>query len=135
MAGVTTSDPMAAVRAFVDAFNNDDAEGAEAACVDEPQIIDDFPPYQWSGSHAVTKWYGDMASMAEEYAMSEPSVALRDPLHVIVSHHSGYVVVPIDVRWQEDGARAERTGFLTMTLREDGEGWRISACAWTWEAS
>jgi ketosteroid isomerase-like protein len=133
MGELTDLGPMTAVRAFVKAFNNEDADGAEAACVDDMQIIDDFPPYQWTGGQAVARWFDDMARMAEKYAMSEPSVALKDPLHVIVSDHSAYVVVPIDVRWRENGTRAERAGYMTMKVREGGEGWVLSACAWTWK--
>lgn len=132
MGGVGDLEPMVAVRAFVEAFNNDDVELAEAACADETLIIDDFPPYEWSGDRSVTRWIQDMDRMAKKYGMSEPSVALADPRHVIVSEHHAYVVVPIDVRWLENGAPAERTGFMTMALRDDAEGWRISACAWTW---
>jgi ketosteroid isomerase-like protein len=132
MAGVSHLGPMTAVRAFVEAFNNDDAELAEAACADETLIIDDFPPYEWSGGGSVTRWFHDMDRMATKYRMSEPSVALEEPRHVIVSEQHAYVVVPIDVRWLEDGTHAERTGSMTMAIREGTEGWRISALAWTW---
>jgi|SRR5215203_2351640 len=133
MAEAVAQSPMVAVRSFVEAFNHDDVDRAEAACADETLIIDDFPPYEWTGNRSVTRWYDDMARMAEQYGMSEPSVALRDPLHVMVSDRYAYVVVPVDVGWLQDGEPAERTGFITMVVRERPEGWRISACAWTWQ--
>ncbi len=132
MAGMGDLGPMAAVRAFVEAFNSADVELAEAACADETLIIDDFPPYEWSGGRSVTRWFHDMARMAKKYRMSEPSVALDDPRHVIVAEEHAYVAVPINVRWLEDGTPAERTGSITMAIRAGAEGWRISALAWTW---
>ena len=71
--------------------------------------------------------------LAKEYGMSEPSVALEDPRHVIVSDGHGYVVAPIEVRWLQNGTPAQRSGFMTMGVREGNEGWRISVCAWTWD--
>lgn len=45
MAGSTESGPMVAVLQFVEGFNNDEIEHAQAACADETSIIDDFPPH------------------------------------------------------------------------------------------
>jgi SnoaL-like protein len=123
---------MAAVHRFVEAFNDDDVALMQAACAGETSIIDDFPPYQWTGDQATTKWYLDMAGMAGLYSMSEWSVMLDEPLHLIVSDRLAYVVVPVAARWLEDGTPADRTGYLTAALREIAEEWRISAFAWAW---
>ena len=125
-------DPMVAVHAFVEAFNDNDVARAEAACMDETVILDDFPPHEWSGNRAVTRWFNDMGRFATEYGMSDPSVALAEPLHVMVSDRYAYVVAPVDVRWLENGTPAERTGFMTLGVREGADGWRIAACVWTW---
>jgi len=132
MTGSTEIGPMVAVRQFVEGFNNDDVDLAQAACADETSIIDDFPPHEWTGRAATTRWYRDMARMATGYGMSHWSVTLNEPRHVIVSDRHAYVVVPIDVRWLQDGTPVERTGSMTVALREGAEGWRISAYAWTW---
>ncbi len=132
MTGSTEIGPMVAVRQFVEGFNNHNVDLAQAACADETSIIDDFPPHEWTGRGATTSWYRDMARMATEYGMSDPSVTLKEPRHVTVSDRHAYVVVPIDVRWLQDGTQEERTGSMTLALSEGAEGWRISACAWTW---
>ncbi len=132
MTGSTETGPMVAVRQFVEGFNKDDVHLIQAVCADETSIIDDFPPHEWTGRGATTRWYREMARMASEYRMSDWSVSLNEPRHVIASDGHAYVVVPIDVRWLQDGTPAERTGSMTVALREAAEGWRISACAWTW---
>ena len=132
MTGSTEIGPMVAVRRFVEGFNNDDVDLAEAACADETSIIDDLPPHEWTGRGATRRWFRDMARMAAEYGMSDWSVTLDEPRHVMVSDQHAYVVVPIDVRWLQHGTPEERTGSMTVALREEAKGWRISACAWTW---
>ena len=132
MTASTAIGPMVAVRQFVEGFNNGNVELAEAACADETSIIDDFPPHEWTGRGATTRWFRDMARMAAEYGMSDWSVALDEPRHVMVSDRQAYVVVPIDVRWLQHGTPEGRTGSMTVALREQANGWRISACAWTW---
>src|SRR5690348_5120643 len=113
MTGSTETGPMAAVRQFVEAFNRDNIDLAQAACADETSIIDDFPPHEWTGPGATTRWYRDMARMATEFGMSDPSVTLNEPRHVKVSDRHAYVVAPIDVRWLQDGMPTEATGSMT----------------------
>lgn len=132
MTGSTDSGPMVAVRRFVAGFNDDDVEEMQASCLAETSIVDDFPPHEWSGIGAATSWYRDMAAMATGYGMSDWSVLLDEPRHVAESDAHAYVVVPVVVRWLQEGAEVERTGFFTAALREVEERWSISAFAWTW---
>jgi hypothetical protein len=133
MTGSTDPGPMVAVRQFVEGFNNGDIDLAQAACTDETSIVDDFPPHEWAGPGATTRWYREMAAMATESGMSDWSVTLAEPRHITVSDRHAYVVIPADVRWQQDGASTGRTAALTVALREEAEGWRISAFTWTWD--
>jgi hypothetical protein len=123
---------MEAVRRFVKAFNADDVDGMQAACTDTTFIIDDFSPHEWSGRHATTTWYREMARFAAGYSMSEWSISLGEPRHVIVSEGRAYVAVPADVRWLRDASPAARQCLMAMTLHEGARGWRISSLAWAW---
>ena len=78
MTGSEQCDPIDAVRAFVEGFNNDDVDAMQAACTDDTSIIDDFPPHQWLGSGATTRWYRDMAEWATGYDMADWSVLLGE---------------------------------------------------------
>ena len=133
MTGSADTGPMVAVRQFVEGFNNGDIDLAQAACTDETSIVDDFPPHEWAGPGATTRWYREMAAMATESGMSDWSVTLAEPRHITVSGRHAYVVIPADVRWQQDGASTGRTAALTAAIREEAEGWRISAFTWTWD--
>jgi hypothetical protein len=95
--------PMVAVRQFVEGFNNENIDLAQAACDDETSIIDDFPPHEWTGRGATTRWYRDMARMGAEYSMSDPSVTLGEPRHVLVSDRTSTSWFPSTC----DGCRTE----------------------------
>ena len=123
---------MAPVRQFVDAFNKNDIKRAEAACADQTFIIDDFPPHEWRGSRATSKWFHDLARMGKKNGMSDPFVTLRKPRQVDVTGTHAYVVVPINLRYNEKGHLVKRTGLMTLALHKGVGGWRIAAWAWTW---
>src|ERR1700720_3674838 len=55
------TDVMAPVRQLIDGFNKTRIKMAQAACADQTFIIDDFPPNEWRGSGATSKWFHDLA--------------------------------------------------------------------------
>jgi hypothetical protein len=73
------ADVMAPVRQFVDGFNKSNIKMAQAACADQTFIIDDFPPHEWRGSRATSKWFHDLAALGKKYDMSDPFVTLGKP--------------------------------------------------------
>ena len=123
---------MAAIRLFVEGFNNDDVEAMQATWADDASLIDDFPPHLWTGLGVATRWYRDMAAWATGYDMADWSVELAEPRHHVVSDRDAYVVVSFVARWLEEGAPAESAGSIAASLRELEGQWRISALAWTW---
>jgi hypothetical protein len=126
------ADVMAPVRHFVDGFNKSDVKMAQAACVDQTFIIDDFPPHEWRGSMATSKWFRDLTRMGKKNGMSGAFVTLLKPRQVNVTGTHAYVVVPINLRYNEKGQLVKRTGLMTLALRRGVDGWRISGWAWTW---
>ena len=58
-------------------------------------------------------------------------VKLAKPKHVDVSGDHGYVVVPANYNYKQDGRTvAENGSLLTVALQKGADGWRITA--WTW---
>ena len=126
------TDVMAPVRQFVDAFNKGDTKMVQAACADETFIIDDFPPHEWRGSGASSKWFHDLTAMGKKYDMSDAFVTLGKQRRLHISGTDAYVVVPVNLRYQEKRRSIKTTGWMTLALHKGIEGWRISAWAWTW---
>jgi len=126
------ADVMAPVRQFVDGFNKSDIKMAQAACADQTFIIDDFPPHEWRGSRATSKWFHDLAALGKKCDMSDPFVTLGKPRQVHVTGTHAYVVVPANLMYKEKGHLIRRTGLMTLALHKAVDGWRISAWAWAW---
>ena len=126
------TDVMAPVRQFVDGFNKSDIKMAQGACADETFIIDDFPPHEWRGSGATSKWFHDLTAMGKKYDMSDAFVTLGKPRRVDVTGAHAYVVVPVNLRYNEKGRVVKTTGLMTLALHNGIESWRIAAWAWTW---
>jgi ketosteroid isomerase-like protein len=126
------ADVMAPVHQFVDGFNKNDIKTAQAACADQTFIIDDFPPHEWRGSGATSKWFRDLTRMGKKNGMSDSFVTLLKPRQVHVTGTHAYVIVPINLRYNDKGQLVKRTGLMTLALHKGVDGWRIAALAWTW---
>ena len=126
------ADVMAPVRQFIDGFNKSDIKMAQAACADETFIIDDFPPHEWRGSGATSKWFHDLTRMGKKNGMSDSFVTLLKPRQVDVTGTNAYVIIPINLRYNDKGQLIKRTGLMTLALHKGVDGWRIAALAWAW---
>src|ERR1700722_13478316 len=108
------ADVIAPVRQFVDGFNKSDIKMAQAACADQTFIIDDFPPHEWRGSGATSKWFRDLTRMGKKNGMSDAFVTLLKPRQIAVTGTHAYVVVPIDLRYNDKGQLVKRAGLMTL---------------------
>ena len=126
------ADVMAAVRQFVDSFNKGDVKAAAAVCADETSIIDEFPPHEWHGPGACTKWMNDYDADAKKNGITDGLVTLSAPRHVDVAADHAYVVVPANYAFKEKGKPVQETGsMLTIALQKGAGGWRITGWAWS----
>jgi hypothetical protein len=127
-----TSTPLDAVKQYIDAFNDGDAE-AMAATFDVPgSILDGMPPHLWQGPTATQDWYRDVLAEGELHGASGYFVTLEAPVHDTITRGSAYVVVPATMTFTVAGNKVTQTGAaFTVALRMRPEGWRIAAWAWT----
>lgn len=124
-------DPMAAVRQYVDAFNNGDVQAMAAACADPMQILDGMAPHVWQGPTAAEDWWKDVLAEGEHLGASGYRITLGEPQHVDVSGISGYVVVPATMAFELRGQAVTQTGpVFTAALRKIDADWRLAAWAW-----
>ena len=103
-----------------------------AACADQTSILDEFPPYEWHGAGACTKWMNDYDADAKKNGITDGFVALSAPRHVDVAADHAYVVVPANYAFKEKGKPVQETGsLLTIALQKGAGGWRITGWAWS----
>ena len=129
---VVTEDPLAAVRTYVDAFNQGDAAKMAAAFAVPGSILDGMAPHLWQGPTATQDWYKDVLVEGKHLGAADYFITLGEPLHNNVTGDSAYVVVPATMTFKLRGEPVTQSGALfTVALRKLPEGWRIAAWAWT----
>jgi ketosteroid isomerase-like protein len=128
---MSTTDPIVAVRRYIDAFNKGDADRMAATFAEHGSILDGMAPHLWVGQTAARDWYRDVLIEGEAHGASGYSVTLGEPLHNNVTGDSAYVVVPATMTFQVQGKQVTQTGAIfTVALRKVTDGWRIAAWAW-----
>jgi hypothetical protein len=60
-----TTEPMGAVRQYIDAFNRGDMDGMAATCAVPASILDGMAPHVWQGPTACKDWYRDVLTTGE----------------------------------------------------------------------
>ena len=125
------TDVMVPVHQFIDGFNKGDTKTAVATCADQTSIIDEFPPYEWHGAGACSKWANDFEADAKKNEITDGVVTLGNPRHVDIAADRAYVVVPANFAFKVKGKPVKETGStMTLTLHKGEAGWRITGWAW-----
>ncbi|HEX4795591.1 MAG TPA: nuclear transport factor 2 family protein [Humisphaera sp.] len=128
---MNATDPMVAIRHYIDAFNKGDAERMAAVFAVPGSILDGMAPHVWHGPTATQDWYKDVLTEGKQHGASGYVVTLAEPLHNNVTGDSAYVVVPATMTFKVQGAQVTQSGAVfTVALRKVGDGWRIAAWAW-----
>ena len=128
---MNATDPIAAVRHYINAFNKGDREGMAAAFAVPGSILDGMAPHVWHGPTATQDWYRDVLIESEQHGASGYVVTLGEPLHNNVTGDSAYVVVPATMTFKVQGKQVTQSGAVfTVALRKLPEGRRIAAWAW-----
>jgi len=127
-----TTEPIAAVRHYIESFNKGDAKAMAAMCADPMFILDGMAPHVWHGPTATGDWHRDVMIEGEHVGATEYFVTLGDAKHNNIIGDSAYVVVPATMTFKLQGKQITQSGaFFTVALRKLNEGWRIAAWAWT----
>ena len=133
---MNTQDPMAAVRQYIESFNNADQEGMAASFVDPGSILDGMAPHVWLGPTATQDWYRDVLIEGKQHGASDYFVTLGETLHNNVTGDSAYVVVPATMTFKIGDKQVTQSGAVfTVALCKLADGWRIAAWAWAKGAS
>ena len=128
---MATTDPMAAVRQYIEAFNKADTAGMAAMFAVPGSILDGMAPHVWHGPTATQDWYRDVLIEGEQHGASNYFVTLGDPLHNDITGDAAYVVVPATMTFQVRGQKMTQSGAIfTVALRKLPDGWRIASWAW-----
>lgn len=129
----TNTELMAPIQKFMETFNKGDVAGAEAthAAVPDLTIIDEVPPYLWSGPGAFKAWSSALDSDAKKQGMTEPMVSVSAPTRVESNGDRAYVIVPAVFTFKLKGAAMRSMAQMTFVLQKGATGWLINGWTWT----
>jgi hypothetical protein len=112
-------DPIAAVRAYVDAFNRGDATAMATTFAASGLILDGMAPHVWQGPTATRDWYRDVLIEGKQHGASDYFITLGEPLHNNVNADSAYVVVPATMTFKLRRQQVKQTGAV-FTVAHSG---------------
>ena len=115
---------------LLDAFNKGDTNTVLALCVDDMSILDEFPPYEWHGPGAFSKWFADYDADAKKNGVTDGKVTNDKPRHVDITGDRAYVVAPAHYTYKQNGKPKKENGIDTVTLQKGKDGWRITGWCW-----
>src|SRR4029453_18021499 len=83
---------VAPIQKFMDSFNKGDAAGAAATHAATPDlfILDEVPPYAWTGAKAFNAWAADLESDAKANGITDQSVKISAPTRTEVHGDHAY---------------------------------------------
>ena len=83
-AGVA-ADVTSVVHQWADGFNKADLRLIAASCADEASVVDDFPPHEWNGAEACTRWFEDFRAFARRADITDAVITVGEPGHVDIT--------------------------------------------------
>src|SRR5262249_28871877 len=104
------TDVAAVVRQFVDGFNKGDVKSALATCAEQGTIIDEFPPYTWSGAEFCSRWASAYDADAKKNGMTDAVVTMGSARHVDIDGDHAYVVAPVSFAYKQNGKAMNEAG-------------------------
>jgi SnoaL-like protein len=128
---MSSNEPIAAVRQYLDGFNKGDARVMAASFANTGSILDGMAPHVWQGPTAAQDWYRDVLIEGKQHGASGYSVTVGEPLHNNVTGDRAYIVLPATMKFKLGDKQITQSGAIfTVALRKLAEGWRIAAWAW-----
>lgn len=127
-------DPLAgAVADFIAAFNAGDIEAIVELHADSPAIIDEVPPFIFTGPDAVDEWLTALVAFDAAQGRSDGSVAMGDIVRTDRVGSRAYVVTEVVYSYRDNGVPTAQPARISLALTETSEGWRFAGWAWAGE--
>src|ERR1700761_602850 len=118
---------LATVDAALDAAQSGDIKAMRTEYLPNCSFVDEFAPYQWSGTGAMDAYFMSAAEMYKQTGMTGTKVSRGAPNYVYATSTNAYVVIPLDVQATVKGKPYRASGALVFALQHTDAGWKISS--------
>ncbi len=115
---------------LVAAFNGDSKAAVQALCAPSGTVVDEFPPYQWTGADACGKDYDAFAVWAKQVKLTKPHGVIVGTPYVDTSGSHGYVSFHVHNTGLIAGKPAVDDGVFSIVATKTGGSWKITTMAW-----
>jgi uncharacterized protein DUF4440 len=115
---------------MVAALVANDATAFRAVCAASTTVIDEFPPYSWSGPDTCARWSAAFKVFMGQVKMTDPKGTVAPHPFIDVTGNHAYVVAK--VKWDAtlSGKPISEEGTWTFVLAKSGAAWKITSIAW-----
>jgi hypothetical protein len=129
-ASAAETDPaiLAAVDAAIAAINAGSVADAKAVFTDAPAaIIDDFPPFLWSGKTAVVEYSRDLKAILTMYGITYWRFQRHQPRYLLATEDRAWLVVPASFPFLLGGKTQSVSADWVFVLAKIDGKWRVDS--------
>jgi ketosteroid isomerase-like protein len=133
-AGAATSDSatLKPVEAIFAGGNANDSAAIAAAYSSDALIIDEFPPFRWSGPKAAATWWNGFGAFLTKVGISNGHLIHAKPtfLSYDTAKTTAYVVMPSTFTYKSKGKAQTEIGRWVFILKKSATGWHVAVSTW-----
>jgi hypothetical protein len=119
---------LAAVDSAIAAINAGSVADAKAAYTDAPAaIIDDFPPFLWSGKNAVEDYSRDLKAVLTKYGITDWRFQRHQPRYILATEDRAWLVVPTSFPFLLGGKTQSVSADWVFVLAKIDGKWRVDS--------
>ncbi len=107
-----------------------DPAGLVDAFIEQPVILENFPPYLFGGADGAGRWYQGFRSRAAGLGLTGLTVAFGPAQDFSSDGRRAYFVLPTTWTGHSSEGPFTETGGWVFLLASEGGRWRIASYAW-----
>ena len=120
----------ATIRAMMDGFNKGDIAAVKAAHVAAPTIVDNVPPFKWSGVGAFDQWIDDLGKWETAQGIADGKVTFAPVVDEVVRGDRAYVVTRSIYVYKKKGRAMREDGYTAFVLVKADGAWKVESWSW-----
>ena len=120
----------APIRAMMDGFNKGDIAAVKALHVAAPTIVDNVPPFSWSGAGAFDQWIDDLGKWETARGISAGKVTFAPVVDEVVRGDRAYVVTRSIYVYKQKGRTVREDGYTAFVLVKADGAWKVESWSW-----
>ncbi len=125
------SDVMAPVQTFLAVTNGRSAVNIDTLFTPDAVVIDEEPPYLWSGPHAASQWLAMLKGQFVKNQMTGFAATAGKPIEYSQTGDVAYLIIPLSLAGTAGTKPFHEKGTLTFVLRRTAGDWKIASDVWT----